>query len=320
MQLQTELNHRDVFASAVITGLSAQQKHIPSRFLYDAAGSDLFEAITTLPEYYPTRTETALLRAYAANIVSNLGPRASLIEFGSGSATKTEALLAARPDLGAYVAIDISRAALAGAEARLKKRFPALPIHSIHGDFTESWRLPEALGHGARMGFFPGSTIGNFLRHEAISFLARAGKPLGPGSQFLIGVDLVKSVDILVPAYADAAGVTAQFNLNLLTRINRELDGTFALDGFAHEARWNAELSRIEMHLVSQRDQTARAAGRAFRFANRETIHTENSHKYTVSGFQALARTAGWVPISAITDAANLFSLHLLEWPATGSA
>jgi dimethylhistidine N-methyltransferase len=300
------------FAEEVLAGLSRTPKALPCRFFYDARGSELFEQITWLPEYYLTRTEIALLEAHGAEIAAMAGPDACLIEFGSGSSRKTDLLIEAMPGLAAYVPIDISHAALAGAAARLSKRFPDLRIVPVHADFASLAALPATVGAGRRLGFFPGSTIGNFERDEATRFLRRTARLLGPDSVLIVGADLDKSPDVLLPAYDDASGVTAAFNLNLLARINRELDADFDLGRFAHEAIYNPQQSRIEIYLRSREAQTVTVAGKTFCFGEGERIHTENSHKYSVQGFAALAAEAGWTSRAAWTDGGGLFCIHAL--------
>jgi dimethylhistidine N-methyltransferase len=282
------------FETDVLEGFSRPQKAVPPKYFYDAEGSRLFEAITELAEYYPTRTEIALLRRIAPEIAALISPDAALVEFGSGASVKTRILLDAAPQIGVYVPIDISPAALDDAAASLRRDYPDLPVAPLLDDFTRAMTLPvEAQGRPVT-GFFPGSTIGNFAPEEAQAFLAGARSLLGVGSRFLVGIDVVKAEATLVAAYDDALGVTAAFNKNLLVRINRELGADFDLDAFAHRAVWNAEASRIEMHLESLRDQQVRVAGRTFRFARGETIHTENSAKFTVEQFAGLAEKAGW--------------------------
>lgn len=300
------------FAAAVARGLAAPQKHIPCRFLYDARGSALFEAITRLEEYYPTRTEIGLLTAHAGDIAEAAGPGRAVVEFGSGSSRKTNILLDALEDVAAYVPIDISDDALDEAAQRLEQRYPDLVIAPLHADFVRVTALPKALRDVPKLGFFPGSTIGNFARPEAQTFLANAGRLLERDGALVIGVDLKKDASILVPAYDDAQGVTAAFNLNLLRRINRELEGTFDVGGFRHEARYNAAGGRMEMYLVSQADQEARVLGRRFRFRAGERIHTESSHKYSLDEFCALAAAAGWWTEAVWTDQHRLFSVHYL--------
>ncbi len=303
---------RGDFADAVLTGLRQTPKSIPSRFFYDARGSELFEEITELDEYYPTNAEIALLRDHADEIAGLAGPNVSLIEFGSGSSRKTDRLIEALPAIDSYVPIDISDAALAGAASRLRGRFPDLRVVPVHGDFSGALELPKTARTRKKLGFFPGSTIGNMTRSEARDFLRGCRNLLGVNCAFVIGVDLKKDLGILLPAYNDSRGVTAAFNLNLLERINRELGGAFDVDAFAHEAIYNAGDGRIEMHLRSLRPQSVEVLGERIDFAEGETIHTENSHKYGVEEFQALARSAGWEPLRVWTGAEALFSLHYL--------
>jgi L-histidine Nalpha-methyltransferase len=301
------------FAAAVLAGLSRKPRSIPCRFFYDARGSELFEEITKLDEYYPTRTETALLEAYGPEIAALAGGDRVLVEFGSGSSRKTSLLLSALADVPAYIPIDIAAESLEEAAAWLKGRHPSLTILPLIADFTTTRALPRAARGRELLGFFSGSTIGNLTKDEARNFLLGAARLLGKGAAFLLGVDLKKPASILLPAYNDARGVTAAFNLNLLSRINRELGGTFDLSRFAHDAVWNGTTGRIEMYLKSLADQTAHVLGRGFAFAKGDTIHTENSHKYTVDEFRALARAGGWNPVAAWTDPDRLFSLHLLR-------
>ena len=308
-----DANASSDFAGAVLAGLSRKPRSIPCRFFYDARGSELFEEITKLDEYYPTRTETALLEAYGSEIAALAGAGRVLVEFGSGSSRKTSLLLSALTDVHAYIPIDIAAESLQEAAEWLAGRHPSLTILPLIADFTATRALPQAARGRELLGFFSGSTIGNLTHDEARTFLASAARLLGKGSTFLLGVDLKKPASILLPAYNDARGITAAFNLNLLSRINRELGGTFDLSRFAHDAVWNAKAGRIEMYLESLADQTAHVLGRGFAFAKGDTIHTENSHKYTVDEFQALARAGGWRPVKAWTDADRLFSLHLLR-------
>lgn len=302
----------DAFASAVLHGLSRPQKTLPCRFFYDARGSELFEEITRLPEYYPTRTEAAILEVHAAEMAAGVPDGGVLIEFGSGSSRKTETLLRHLTQLRAYVMIDVSDSALQDAKNRLATRFPALDVRPIVADFSYPVALPADLADSHRTGFFPGSTIGNLNPVGAQRLLRAFRGVLSPGSRLLIGVDLKKDLSILLPAYNDAAGVTAAFNLNLLARINREIAPAFDLDTFRHEAIYNARDGRIEMHLVSTKDQDVSIAGHAFHFRKGETIHTENSYKYTVPQFQDLARAADWLPHRVWTDEDALFSVHEL--------
>jgi dimethylhistidine N-methyltransferase len=285
---------RGSFASDVIEGMSRPQKQIAAKYFYDAEGSRLFEEICDLPEYYPTRTEAALLRASAADMAAVISEGAALVEFGSGASTKTRLLLDAAPHIEVYVPIDISRDALDAAAEAISRDYPHIEVAPLVDDFTTAIQLPAAADGRPRTGFFPGSTIGNFRPQEAVAFLTTARTLLGKGAAFLVGIDLVKDPAVLVAAYDDAQGVTAAFNLNLLTRINRELGGDFDLASFQHRAVWNADESRMEMHLVSIKDQDVHVAGRSFHFAQGETLHTENSYKFTIEGFAALAAQAGW--------------------------
>ncbi len=304
--------HDGEMACDVVRGLSRPQKELPAKLFYDAAGSDLFEQITTLPEYYPTRTELALMTREAPAMAQAIPEGAALVEFGSGASTKTRLLLDAAPQLGVYVPIDISASALSAAADALARDYPKLAVVPLAEDFTRALSLPPQVGDRPRVGFFPGSTIGNFRPAEVVAFLSGARRLLGEGARFLIGLDLVKDARTLIAAYDDAQGVTAAFNLNLLARINRELEGTFDLAAFRHRAVWNARESRIEMHLFSVKDQFACAAGRRFRFAAGETIHTENSYKFTLEGFEALAREAGWRLERSWTSSAPSFAIVLL--------
>ncbi len=304
---------RSEFADALIEGLSSRNKSIPCRFLYDAAGSALFERITELPEYYPTRTEMEILAERAPEIAEAAAPGNVLIEFGSGSSLKTELLLAEMTKLYAYVPIDISPAALRQAKDRINARFAQLRVLPVCADFSQPFALPGEIKGRPRLGFFPGSTIGNLERGDAIALLESMAQSLGSGSRLIIGVDLKKDVRRLIRAYDDEAGVTAAFNLNLLKRANRELGADFDVSQFDHLATWNEKQGRIEIYLVSQADQAVAVQGRRFRFAAGERIHTEHSHKYDVEGFHALAGEAGWQPLTVWTDPEKLFSVHVLE-------
>jgi dimethylhistidine N-methyltransferase len=298
------------FASAVLEGLHARPRVIPARFFYDRAGSELFEAITTLPEYYPTRTETVLLHAHTPAIARHVGTGRAVVEFGSGSSAKTPLLLRALSP-SAYVPIDISGEFLHQAAAALGADHPGLPIWPVIGDFTHPLVLPHAI-HGQKLlGFFPGSTIGNLTHADAIDLLRNFRATLGQDAWLVIGMDTRKDAELLLRAYNDAAGVTAMFNLNLLHRINRELQGSIPVGGFAHEARWNDSVGRIEMHLRARRGIAFRVLDEPFALAAGETIHTENSYKYTQDEARLMARCSGWDPVEAWTDAENLFGLHL---------
>ncbi len=300
------------FEAGVIEGLSRPRKSLPCRFFYDARGSELFEEITKVPEYYPTRTEIAILEAHAAEMTKTVLERAVLVEFGSGSSRKTEILLKTLRDLAAYVPVDVSQSALNEARRRLLERFPALIVRPIVGDFSQPVAFPEDLIEAPKLGFFPGSTIGNFSPAATGRLLCTMRAMLSPEGRLIVGVDLKKDARTLVRAYNDDGGVTAAFNLNLLARINRELEGSFDLNGFHHEAIYDPREGRIEMHIVSVKDQAASVRGRWFRFEPGETIHTENSYKYSIGQFQELARTAGWVPGRVWLDDGNLFSVHEL--------
>jgi len=300
------------FGADVLAGLSQPQKQIPAKYLYDEEGSRLFEEITALEEYYPTRTEVALLESAAPEIASYISDGATLVEFGSGASVKTRLILDAAPQTAVYVPIDISEEALAAAAASINADYPKLIVAPLHEDFTTALELPPQAQGRPRTGFFPGSTIGNFDEEEAIAFLNSARRLLRSGAQFVVGADLVKGEDVLVAAYDDARGVTAAFNKNLLARINRELGGDFDLDAFEHRAVWNAEKLRMEMHLVSLRDQTASVAGRAFRFTKGETIHTESSHKFTPEGFTRMAERAGWRTLRLWQSPEPAFAVFLL--------
>jgi dimethylhistidine N-methyltransferase len=297
-----------IFAADVLTGLTAKPKRLPPKYFYDAAGSALFERITELPEYYPSRCEIALLRDHAPAIASLFPPNCALIEFGSGSSKKARILLGAAATVEAYVPVDLSGDFLQQDAAQLRRDFPHLAVHPLIADFTQAFALPAPIAKLPRVGFFPGSTIGNFERHEAAQFLRHAGDMLGPGAVLIIGVDLVKDAKILCPAYNDAEGVTAKFNLNLLARINRELGGDFDLAAFEHHACYNPEHNRIEMYLASTKRQKVRVNGKSISFRAGETIHTENSYKYTLDAFAALAQGSGWSKLQAWTD--GQFSVH----------
>ena len=282
------------FAADVILGLSARHKHLPPKYFYDAAGSRLFGEICRIDEYYVTRSETVLLGNVAAEVAMGIPAGAALVEFGSGESAKTRLLLDAAPQVSTYVPIDISADALCDASARLARDYPQLSVAPVVADFTGHFRLPAAADGCPRIGFFPGSTIGNFDRDGAVHFLRSVRRGLGTHAALLVGVDLIKDPSTLVAAYDDSLGVTARFNKNLLTRINRELGGDFDLDAFDHVALWNAEHSRVEMHLVSRKDQIVNAAGNTFAFRKGERLHTENSHKFSVAMFSGLAAEAGW--------------------------
>lgn len=303
------------FAREVIAGLSRPRKTLPCRFFYDARGSELFEAITRLPEYYPTRIETGILAVHAQDMVSGLPEASVLVEYGSGSSRKTELLLTALPATTTYVAVDVSESALSSARQRLVSRFPKLDVRGLAADFASPILLPGDLARRPKLGFFPGSTIGNFAPAEATRQLATFRAGLGRNARLIVGVDLRKDVRTLLAAYDDASGVTAEFNLNLLRRATRELGADFDLASFRHRAVWNEREGRIEMHLISTRAQVVKLLGRVFRFASGESIHTENSYKYTIEDFRDLAGAAGWRPGRLWTDDAHVFSVHELIAP-----
>ncbi|MDE2379650.1 L-histidine N(alpha)-methyltransferase [Bradyrhizobium sp.] len=300
------------FARDAVEALSQQPKRLSPKYFYDAAGSELFEAITRLPEYYPTRTELAILRKRGNEIAAILPRHAALVEFGAGATTKVRLLLE-HCRFAAYVPVDISGDFLHAQASGLRRDFPSLAVHPVAADFTAPFALPAAVADLPKVGFFPGSTIGNFEPHEAGGFLKSARNILGERALMIIGADLEKDERVLHDAYNDAAGVTAKFNLNVLVRINRELGGNFDLSAFTHRAIYNREHHRIEMHLVSRKSQTVRMLGTSFAFRPGETIHTENSYKYSLDRFAGLARGAGWRLRQTWTDAAQMFSVHALE-------
>jgi dimethylhistidine N-methyltransferase len=302
----------EIFAADVLAGLSSQPKTLLPKYFYDSTGSDLFEQITRLPEYYPTRTELGILNAHARTLAGLVPKDAALIELGAGSALKAKILLNATPQIGAYVPVDISAEFLADEARRLERDIPRIDVLPVAADFTAAFELPAAINGRPRVGFFPGSTIGNFEPPQATAFLRQAAAILGPEALFIVGADRVKDEGVLRAAYNDAAGVTAAFNLNLLARINRELGGDFDLPAFRHFARYNRSLARIEMHLESTRRQVARVRNVAFRFEQGETIHTESSHKFTVESFTALAAGAGWAVSRVLSDPQDWFSVYVL--------
>ena len=302
----------DDFGEGLLAGLQANPKHIACKFFYDARGSTLFERICTLPEYYPTRTELALLDRHAAEFAALIGDDAELVEFGAGSGRKVRLLLDTLCRPRAYIPVDISGEHLHEAVRGLAADYPHLAIRPVVADYTRPFRLPAPLpGARRRIGFFPGSTIGNFTPEEAIGFLGIAADMLRGGG-LLVGVDLVKDPAILHAAYNDAEGVTAAFNKNVLVRANRELGADFAVERFAHYAFYQPLARRIEMHLMSLDAQCVHVAGREFRFDAGETLHTENSYKYTPAAFRELAAQAGFTPRACWTDPRALFSLHWL--------
>jgi len=288
------LSQPQLFRQDVIAGLSMGSKTLSCRWLYDERGSELFEQITQLEEYYPTRVETGILRANAAEIAAFIGKGATLIEYGAGAGIKTEILIAALEAPRLYVPVDISGDFLDQAVISLRHRFPKIRIWPIVADFTEDFEIPAGIPLKARSAFFPGSTIGNLDFAETVSFLRRVHRHVGRRGTAVIGADLTKDIKTLLAAYDDRQGVTAAFNLNLLARINRELEGDFRLERFAHEARWNGVNSAVEMHLVSLDAQTVVVDGQSFDFAAGESIQTETSRKYNVHTVSAIVESAGW--------------------------
>ena len=302
----------DDLRSEVIAGLKGRPRMLSPKLFYDRRGSELFDAICKLPEYYPTRTEVGILQTHAQEIADLAGPDALLVEPGSGNSHKVRLLLdVLRPR--AYMPVEICREHLFEAAQQLGQAYPQLALYAICDDFTRMRTLPEAEGQGETLVFFPGSTIGNFEPEAARAFLHHIANLAGPGAGLLIGVDLKKSASVLNRAYNDAAGITAAFNRNLLVRLNRELQTDFQPRHFSHRAFYNESQGRIEMHLVSDRQQTVAVDGERFEFLEGEAIHTENSYKYAIEEFQALAGAAGWRPERCWTDEARLFSVHYLR-------
>ena len=301
------------FLSDVLTGLAKPQKQLPSKYFYDEEGSRLFDEICELDEYYPTRTEMKIMQDNLADIVRHVGPEALLIEYGSGSSLKTRILLEHLDHLAGYVPIDISRDYLFACADQLRADFPHIDVLPVHADYSSAVTLPPVARHVARrVVYFPGSTIGNFTPKESIEFLKRVSALGAKGGGLLIGVDLKKDKGILEAAYNDARGITAEFNLNLLKRINTELGANFDLSQFRHNALFNEEEGRIEMHLVSTTGQIVTIGGQEFSFAAEETIHTENSYKYTLAAFAAIGKEAGLKVRRVWTDANCLFSVQFL--------
>jgi len=310
-----ETHHLDeptsLFARDVIDDLSRAPKRLSPKYFYDAAGSELFEQITVLPEYYPTRTELSILRDRASAIAAFIPHGAALVEFGAGATTKVRLLLGACR-LGAYVPVDISGDFLNTQAKALRADYPGLGVYPVTADFTAPFELPEAVKAMPKVGFFPGSTLGNFEPGEACTFLKSARTILGQGARMVIGVDLEKDERTLYDAYNDRAGVTARFNLNVLHRINRELGGDFDVGAFIHRAVYNRDRHRIEMHLISKKALTAEVLGNKFSFRPGESIHTENSYKYSIERFALLSRVSGWTLLETWTDAEAMFSVHAL--------
>ncbi|HEY5071192.1 MAG TPA: ergothioneine biosynthesis protein EgtB [Caulobacteraceae bacterium] len=308
-----EFTGAEAFRADVRAGLSAARKAIPAKWFYDARGSELFEEICRLPDYYPTRQESAVLEQAAPEIAALIPAGARLVELGSGASVKIRLLLDAAAQIEGYTPIDISASALDAAAAAIGKDYPRLKVTPLLGDFATATELPVAREGGIPVGFFPGSTIGNFAPDEAVALLARVRRWLGEGSLFIVGVDLAKDEASLIAAYDDPQGVTARFNLNLLERINRELGGDFDPQNFAHLTVWNAAEGRIEMHLRARRSHRVRAAGLETAFVAGETIHTENSYKFTKEGFAALAARAGWNVAQCWTSPPPRFAVFLLR-------
>ena len=310
---QGDVADREDFRRAVLTGLDASPRAIPARFLYDARGSALFDAICEQPEYYPTRTEASILTACAREIARLAGPGCALVEYGSGSSVKTRLLLDAMPELHAYVPIDISRRHLDATARRLREDYPWLRVEPVCGDYMALEALPSEIDGARRIGFFPGSTIGNLTPEEAVLFLRRARRLLRSDGALILGVDLKKDPARLHDAYNDVAGVTAQFTLNLLRRMNRELEANFDLSAFAHEAFFNEVEGRIEIYLRSLQDQVISIAGRRFSFAAGERVHTEYSYKYDDADIADLARGGGFSLAHTWTDPDRLFAVAFLR-------
>jgi dimethylhistidine N-methyltransferase len=310
---RSEADDRAEFREAVLTGLARASRAIPAKFLYDARGSALFDQICELPEYYLTRTETGILRQCVAELAVLAGPGCALVEFGSGSSVKSRLLLEGLRDLSAYVPIDISRQHLDATAARLRRDYPGLKVEPVCADYMALTDLPADVNGATRLGFFPGSTIGNLEPAEATAFLRRARSLLGPTGCLVMGVDLKKDPRRLHAAYNDSAGVTAEFTLNLLRRMNRELEANFDLAGFAHEAFYNAAEGRIEIYFRSLRPQTVTVAGRSFTFSEGERVHTEYSYKYDDTGIDTLARSGGFSIEHTWADPDRLFAVTYLE-------
>ena len=302
------------FRADVLKGLRQRQKAVPARWFYDEEGSRLFEQITRVEEYYPTRAETEILKARGEEFADLIGPGRAVVEFGSGSSVKTPLVLSAI-EPGAYVPLDISGDFLRESAAALADKFPGLPVHPVEADFMRRVQLPEEVLPMKKLGFFPGSTIGNMVPRTAVDLLrsmrATLGADEGESPLLLIGMDLVKDVEVLEAAYDDAQGVTAAFNMNLVKRINRELEGTIPEDALEHEAIWNDDLARIEMHLRATRDIAFEVSGERFSMRKGDTIHTENSHKFTRRSANLLLLAGGWTPEMRWTDEAGRFSLIL---------
>jgi dimethylhistidine N-methyltransferase len=297
----------------VLAGLRRPRKRLPCKYFYDAEGSRLFDRICELPEYYLTRTELAIMHRHAGEMAAAIGRRATLIEYGSGSSTKTRVLLDRLDAPAAYVPIDISGEHLLRSAGALADVYPHVEVHPVCADYTTRFDVPEPQAPSRRRAvYFPGSTIGNFEPDDAARFLRGIARVCGPGGGLLIGVDLKKDPATLHAAYNDAAGVTAAFNLNLLARLNRDVDADFNVSAFAHYAFYNPRKGRIEMHLVSRAPQAVNVGGETIRFAQGESVFTESSYKYTLVDFAQLAVAAGFTPQRVWTDAERRFSVHYL--------
>jgi len=307
--VESKLSQHEALRTDVLAGLSHPRKTLPSRWLYDQRGSELFEEITRLDEYYLTRTETAILRSHAEDMAALCGDRVVLLEYGAGAAIKSEILINALHAPRMYAPIDIAADFLVETVDRFRDRFPDLPTRPIITDFTVDFDIPADVPARPRVAFFPGSTLGNLGPTDAAALLRRMREHVGRGGKAIIGVDLRKDVETLIAAYDDKRGVTADFNLNLLIRINRELEGDFALEAFAHEARWNERESAIEMHIVSLKPQTVSVAGSRFVFAQGETVHTETCRKFDAAGFAFAAQRCGWRVEKLWSDPAQLFAV-----------
>lgn len=303
----------EAFLQDVLDGLGSDPKTLPCKYLYDERGSNLFDKICTLDAYYPTRTEVKIMREHLGAMVEKVGPEALLIEYGSGTSEKTRLLLEAHPSLAGYVPIDIACPHVRRAAEAIRAEHPELPVEPVCADYTEDFDVPPFVGVARRVAYFPGSTIGNFEPSAARDFLAGISETVGAGGGLLLGVDLQKDVEVLRAAYNDEEGVTAAFNENLLRRLKRELGAELALDGFAHEGRYNPAEGCMEMHLVSQREQAIRVGGETFSFAEGETIRTERSYKFTREGFARLAGKAGFRVETVWTDEDDFFSVQYLE-------
>jgi dimethylhistidine N-methyltransferase len=304
---------RSRLAEELLEALGEAPKRIPSKLLYDARGSQLFEQICELEEYYLTRTELSIMREHAPAMADALGERCLLVEFGSGAGTKTRLLLDALVEPTGYVPIDISPSALAQSAAQLERRYPDLAILPVCADYTGEYRIPEApRAHDRISVYFPGSTLGNFTHREARHFLEHVAKLSGPGGGMLVGIDLDKDPRVLEVAYDDPGGVTAAFELNVLERLNRDFDADFRVESFAYRCFYEPALKRIEMYLVSLERQRVRVAGQAFEFGEREPVLIEYAHKFTLEGFEQLAAEAGFLVERVWTDPARHFSVQYL--------